>query len=86
MTEKGGKTSRGSNSGLSHNDWKVFTKYTTLPDISSRIFRLWRELVARPYRTSQIPWILFARNDIGNYGLISNTNGARDQNIIYAEN
>jgi hypothetical protein len=30
----------------------------------------------------KIPWVRFAGNDISNYGLIFNKNGARDQNII----
>ena len=30
----------------------------------------------------KIPWVRFAGNDISNYGLILNRNGARDQKII----
>ena len=54
MTEKGGMTSRGSYPALYHHDSSVLTNYTTLSGeltkrwtISSRISRLWTELVAR---------------------------------------
>jgi hypothetical protein len=37
----------------------------------------------RKFKCQQtIPWIRFAENDISNYGLILNRNGARDQKII----
>jgi hypothetical protein len=31
----------------------------------------------------KIPWARFAGNDISNYGLISNRNGAKDQKITF---
>ena len=34
----------------------------------------------------KIPWVRFAENDISNYGLISNRNGARDQKLILMKN
>ena len=34
----------------------------------------------------KIPWVRFAGNDISNYGLILNRNGARDQKIIFMKN
>jgi hypothetical protein len=34
----------------------------------------------------KIPWIRFAGNNISNYGLILNTNSARDQNEIFIKN
>jgi hypothetical protein len=38
---------------------------------------------SKKYECQQkIPWVRFAGNDISNYGLISNRNGARDQKII----
>jgi hypothetical protein len=46
IPENGGKTSWGSNPGFYHqrrHDSSVLTNYTTLPDISSRIFLIWRE-------------------------------------------
>jgi hypothetical protein len=45
------------------------------------------KVMIRVYKWRQkIPWVQFAGNDISNYGLISNTHGARDQNIIFMKN
>ena len=45
------------------------------------------EVIIRKYKWHQkIPWVRFAVNFISNCGLILDTNGARDQNIIFIKN
>jgi hypothetical protein len=45
------------------------------------------KVIIRKFKCRQkIPWVLFAGNDISNYGLIFNTHSARDQIIILMKN
>jgi hypothetical protein len=45
------------------------------------------KVIIRKFKCHQkIPWVWFAGKDINNYGLILNTNGARDQNKILMKN
>jgi hypothetical protein len=45
------------------------------------------KLIIRKFECHQkIPWVRFAGNNISNYGLISNRNGARHQKIILMKN